>query len=86
MNTVEKMTDLQLQAHKHNGECKKPNLCSKGKNTQEIMPGGQGGATVIAREHGASRCMLFLDLDAEYESVLSVKSQQAVHQAPCTLL
>lgn len=80
------MTDLQLQAHKHNGECKKPDLCSKEENTQEIMPGGQGGATVTGREHRASRCMLFLDLDAKYESVPSVRSQQAVYQAPCTLL
>lgn len=80
------MTDLQLQAHKRNGDCKKPDLCSKETDTQEIMPGGQGGAMVTGREHGASRCVLFLDLDAKYESVPSAKSQQAVYQAPCTLL
>lgn len=79
------MTELQQQAHKHNIECKKPNPCSKEKNRQEIMPGGQGGAVGIgwkgARE--LLRNMLFPDLDAEYASIPSGKIQQAVHQALC---
>ena len=87
-STAMEMTDLQQQAHKHNVECKKPNPCSKEKNRQEIMPGGQGGALVIggkgARELLSN--MLFSDLDAEYASIPSGKIQQAVHQALCPFL